>query len=326
MDGKRNREPFRLSLGLVVLTIAAYWGVWANGFVNWDDQQYVYENPHVISGLSWTNFVWAWTTSACSNWHPLTWLSLMLDASLFGRGPAGFHVTNLALHVANVVLLFSVLRQFTEEVRISACAAAMFAVHPGHVESVAWISERKDVLCFFFGLLALRAYGQFAEKLKLRFYFGSLTAFAASLLAKPMLVTFPFLLILLDHWPLKRLLYVGESDSTILPPNGSTTAVSTIGSLDNRRFPRLLAEKLPFFLLSALSCLITYQVQQAGGAVESHLALQFRLANAVIAYGNYVSCVLIPADFSVFYPHARTSISWLPLVGSLSGLALISRP
>jgi hypothetical protein len=168
VDGARNRESIWLAVGLACLTIAAYWGVWSNGFVNWDDQQYVYENSQVSSGLSAANIVWAWTTGACSNWHPLTWLSLMLDATLLGRGPTGFHTINLVLHVANVLLLFSVLRQFTGELRLSACVAGLFAVHPTHVESVAWISERKDVLCFFFGLLSLRAYGDFVQRQRQR--------------------------------------------------------------------------------------------------------------------------------------------------------------
>ncbi len=299
---------------LAAVTVAAYWGVWTCGFVNFDDQVYVFENPHVTTGLSLANLQWALTTGEGANWHPLTWLSLMLDASLFGPGPRGFHAVNLGWHVANVLLLFGVLRQFTGAMWRSACVAGLFAIHPVHVESVAWISERKDVLSVFFGLLALSAYGAFVRTGCRRWYVGSILSFGSSLLAKPMLVTLPCLLLLLDVWPLGRL-----KGST--PPSSEESIERSITQLSAGR---LILEKLPFALLTIISCIVTFQVQRAGGALNTDVALGDRLANAVLAYGWYLKMLFLPTDLAVFYPHPKAQLSWSAIAVSAAVLTTIT--
>lgn len=299
---------------LAAVTVAAYWGVWRCGFVNFDDQTYVFENPRVTAGLSLANVQWALTTGECANWHPLTWLSLMLDASLFGPGPRGFHAVNLGWHVMNVVLLFGVLRQFTGKMWRSACVAGLFAIHPVHVESVAWISERKDVLSVFFGLLALGAYGAFARTGRRRWYVGSIVSFGLSLMAKPMLVTLPCLLLLLDVWPLGRL-----KGST--PPSSEENPERPINQFGAAR---LIVEKLPFVLLTITSCVVTFQVQRAGGALNTDVALGDRLANAVLAYGWYLKMLFLPTDLAVFYPHPKTQLSWSAIAVSAAVLTIMT--
>ena len=311
-----ERAPLTVGFGLILaaFTVAAYWGVWTCGFVNFDDQIYVYENPHVTTGLSLANVQWALTTGECANWHPLTWLSLMLDATLFGPGPLGFHASNLGWHVANVLLLFCVLKQFTRQVWRSACVAALFAVHPVHVESVAWISERKDVLSMFFGLLALGAYGAFVRTGRVRWYVGSIVSFGCSLMAKPMLVTLPCLLLLLDVWPLGRL----KGSAQRAPDESTERPISQFGTL------RLIVEKLPFVVLTVISCVVTLQVQRAGGALGLHVALSDRLANAVLAYGWYLKMLFVPKDLSVFYPHPTVQLSWSVVAASAAGLTVMT--
>ena len=250
-----RRAP--VCLVLAVITLVVFWPVTNCDFVNFDDNDYVFANPQVQGGLTPGGVVWAFTTQQTGNWHPLTWLSLMLDADLF-RGmfensATGPHLINLLLHVANTVLLFLVLRELTSAHWRSAFVAALFALHPLHVESVAWISERKDVLSTFFWLLALLTYGRYAGALKARtprarvFYQGALLCFTLGLMSKPMLVTLPFVLLLLDYWPLKR-----------FPDFRFDAAI----------FLRLVQEKVPFFILSAISCVITISVQQHSGALR----------------------------------------------------------
>src|SRR5262245_13417343 len=193
-----------VSLLLVLLTLAAFWGVWQNDFVAFDDEEYVTKNPEVQAGLTWHGLWWALTTFHAANWHPLTWLSLQLDAQLFGLDPAGYHLTNLLWHAGSAVLLFLALARLTGATARSAVVAAFFAVHPLRVESVAWVAERKDVLCGFFGMLTLLAYAWYVERPGKTRYLLTLLAFALGLLAKPMLVTLPCVLILLDFWPLGR--------------------------------------------------------------------------------------------------------------------------
>ncbi len=310
----RDQPTVWIALILAAFTVTAYWGVWTCGFVNFDDQIYVYENPRVTTGLSLANIQWALTTGECANWHPLTWLSLMLDATLFGPGPMGFHASNLGWHVVNVLLLFGVLKQFTGQVWRSACVAALFAVHPVHVESVAWISERKDVLSMFFGLLALGTYGAFVRTDRVRWYVGSIVSLGCSLMAKPMLVTLPCLLLLLDVWPLGRLKGVAQQSS-----EGSTEQPTAQFSAS-----RLILEKLPFVVLTIISCVVTLQVQRAGGALSLHLTLSDRLANAVLAYGWYLKMLFVPKDLSVFYPHPTSQLSWSAVAASAAVLTVIT--
>jgi protein O-mannosyl-transferase len=289
-----RKQAFLLCLLLALVTAAVYWPVARHGFINFDDPDYVSGNPRVQVGLTWESVQWAFTTGFSSNWHPLTWLSHMLDCQLYGLTPGGHHLTNLLFHIANSLLLFGLFQRMTGALWRSALVAALFALHPLHVESVAWVSERKDVLSTFFGLLCLWAYVKYAEAQTLRprfWYFVALLLFALGLMSKPMLVTLPCLLLLLDYWPLRR---------PSLPPL------------------RLLLEKVPFFALSALSCVVTFLVQQASGAVTPLAKSPFdlRLANAFIAYALYLGKTLWPSKLAVFYPYSRWSLDSWPVVAA----------
>ncbi len=288
-------RPGLLALGLVLVTLIVFLRAVEGGFVDYDDADYVTANAQVQAGLTWAGVRWAFTTGHASNWHPLTWLSHMLDAQLYGLTPAGHHLTSVAFHAVNAGLVFLVLWNLTGAAGRSLTAAALFALHPLRVESVAWISERKDVLSLFFGLLALLAYARFAAaRSKVNTasaapdrwrgwgaYGLALLCFALSLLSKPMWVTLPFLLLLLDYWPLRR------------------------GGASVRVWGRLVMEKLPFFALTVASSLVTFWVQQRGGAVASvtGLPLRARLENAGVAYGRYLLKALWPADLAPLYPH-----------------------
>ena len=271
---------------LFVLAVLPYLQTLDYEFVNFDDGAYVSENPLVHQGLTWSNVVWAWTTMSAGNWHPLTWLSHMLDCQLFGVRPGWHHLVNALLHGANTALLFVVLRAMTGAVWRSALVAALFAMHPLHVESVAWISERKDLLSTFFGLVAMWAYVRYAGKPSLGRYGWVVCFFGLSLLSKPMLVTLPFVLLLLDVWPLKRFWIERHP-----PPR-------------NPKFWRLFVEKLPLLAMSASSSIVTFKAQHAAGAVApiDILPLSRRLANAIVAYVGYLSKTFWPVDLAVFYP------------------------
>ncbi|HEV2437716.1 MAG TPA: tetratricopeptide repeat protein [Verrucomicrobiae bacterium] len=281
-----NRAPWRRLIGLtlIALTLALYWPVTNHGFINFDDDQYVTGNFHVKAGLSWSGIVWAFQSGYADNWHPLTWISHMLDCQLYGLNPAGHHLTNLLLHIANTVLLFLFLSRTTGTTWRSGFVAALFACHPLHVESVAWVAERKDVLSTFFWLLTLLAYANYAKKPGAATYLLTLSMFVLGLMCKPMVVTLPFVLLLLDFWPLNR-----------FSPDAPRPAKS-IG--------RLVFEKAPFLLLSLASSTVTFLVQRAGGAVSSldSVPLPFRIANTAISYLRYVSKTFLPVDLAVFYP------------------------
>jgi protein O-mannosyl-transferase len=293
-----------LALALVAITLAAWSPVLQNDFVNYDDPVYVTENPHVQGGLTWAGAAWAFRTGEGANWHPLTWLSHMLDCQLWDLRPAGHHLTSLLFHAANTLLLFLLLKRLTGSDWRSALVAALFAWHPLHVESVAWVAERKDVLSTFFGLLALGAYARYVQcgdlkspisNLRSPWYAAALFLFALSLMSKPMLVTLPFLLLLLDYWPLARWQLVQGSKFPAAPA-------------------RLLLEKLPFLALSAASCVVTFLVQQHGRAVvpAEALPLKARLLNGLLAYGGYVDKACWPVRLAVFYPYHR--LSWGPVL------------
>jgi len=270
------------------------------GFVNYDDDQYFYSNSHVKAGLTWHGVIWAFQTEYASNWHPLTWLSLMLDAQLFGAGAAGPHLTNVLLHAINAVLLFFLLKRLTDVRWGSAWVAAVFAIHPLHVESVAWVSERKDVLSGLFFMLTLLMYTQYVEGIRTRkaktFYGLTLLFFVLGLMSKPMLVTLPFVLLLLDWWPLKRLSH-------------------SILSFRNQIL-RLALEKLPFFLLSAASCVVTVFAQRE--AVRSMVALPLaaRFGNASISCVIYLVQMVWPENLTVFYPYRLGLPGWQALGAS----------
>ena len=358
-----NKRPviFAVCSLLTLVTLACYWPVTTHKFVDLDDARYICDNPHVKAGLTWSGVVWAFRSGYASNWHPLTWISHMGDCQLYGLNPAGHHLTNLCFHIANSLLLFLLLQRMTGSLWRSGCVAALFAWHPLHVESVAWASERKDVLSTFFFLLTLWAYSRYAEKSEegrknaeckmlnaasgdtqhaardsqhaLRYYVLCLSFFALGLMSKPMLVTLPFVLLLLDLWPLQRLRFhtlqssrfkVQGSKFGVSPP-APTPEPSTLWPL--------VREKLPFFALAFAASLVTYLVQQTGGAVSSLdiLPLQSRVANALVAYVRYLSHSLWPAQLAVLYPYSRllpvgmVIASGLLLVGVSSWFVLRAR-
>ncbi len=289
-----------IGLALMVLTLAVYWPIQHAGFLVYDDPTYVTDNLHVQRGLTSEGLAWAFALSQHSNWHPLTWLSLMLDASWFGLDPGAFHRTNLILHVANVLLLFGVLRRLTGTRWRSALVAALFAWHPLHVESVAWVTERKDVLSTFFGLLTLGAYLRHVQRAGARFYWLALLCFALSLMAKSMLVTLPCVLLLLDYWPLNRMRF---GSLNAVAKTGEAAPVESPGRRLN--FGGLIREKLPFFALALLASGATFTAQTAGGSIASAegLPLPLRVANSLIAYTTYLRKMVWPNDLAVFYPH-----------------------
>jgi tetratricopeptide (TPR) repeat protein len=298
--GPRPRAAARAAIcaALVVVTLAAFRGVLSGGFLNYDDNLYVTENAHVRQGLDGGSLAWAFTTTECANWHPLTWLSHMLDVRLFGLDAGKHHLTSLLLHAANAVALFLLLVRMTGALWRSALAACLFAVHPLHVESVAWIAERKDVLSTLFWLLTLAAWLSYLESKTFVRYVLVLGLYALALMAKPMPVTLPFTLLLLDTWPLGRL---------TLPLRGSYGALAG-----------LLREKAPLFAMAAASCIATFVAQRSGGAVKSLQDFTFaeRLGNAVVAYVSYLGKAVWPTALAIFYPHRHVGLLTWAVAGS----------
>jgi len=293
---------------LVAAAAAVFWQVLGHGFVYHDDDVYVYENPHVQAGLTGESITWAFTTGWGANWHPLTWLSHMLDCQLHGVNPGAHHVTNLLFHVANTVLLFVLLRRMTADSWRSAFVAALFALHPLHVESVAWVAERKDVLSTLFWLLTMLAYVRYAEKPGLRRYVPVAVLFALGLMAKPMLVTLPFVLLLLDYWPLGRVERELQGAGTKL-----------------RACWRLVREKLPLLVIATASSIVTFLVQRGGGALES-LGLSFRVRamSAMVSYVAYIGKMLWPQRLAAIYPHPGDSIPVWQVAGAVLLLVCVS--
>ena len=288
-----------LAVGLSAFVIFTYYPVLYNDFIFYDDPGYVAENPYVQAGLTWEGFKWAWTSTAGGNWNPLTWLSHMLDGQLFGLKPWGHHLTNLLLHAVNTALVFLVLQAMTGSVWRSFFVAAMFGLHPVHVESVAWVSERKGVLCTTFSLLSLWCYSRYARREPeppgrgaeagsrpllphvpgMTYYWLAVLCFALGLMSKPMLVTMPFVLLLLDYWPLNR--------------------------FRNHTDLKLVVEKIPFLLLSIAMCVITIPAQQMAGGVRTiaTFPLTVRLENALVSYCRYLGKFFWPTNLPFFYPH-----------------------
>jgi protein O-mannosyl-transferase len=308
-----------LSLALFAGTLLFYRPVQGYGFVNFDDPEYVTKNVPVQNGLSWRNLRWAFTTTQASNWHPLTWLSHMADDQLYGLNPAGHHFTSVLLHGLNVVLLFLVLQAATGYLGRSSFVAAVFAVHPLNVQSVAWISERKNVLSTTFLLLTLLAYGWYALRPGLRRYLAVAAAFVLGLMAKPMLVTLPLALLLLDYWPLFRLGRPRPSDA-----HGPGLGASALTNRIPRASPRLLlGEKLPLLVISFMSSWITYRVQRVESMdLIAIIPWRMRIPNALYSYGWYLLKTLWPTQLCIFYPHPFNTLSWLP-VGTAT-LALVA--
>ncbi|MES0337420.1 MAG: tetratricopeptide repeat protein [Candidatus Magnetobacterium sp. LHC-1] len=305
---KDDTKPIVLTL--LLLTLVVYYRVGFNDFINCDDPQYVTDNPMVNTGLSVDGVLWAFRSTFFVNWHPLTWLSHMLDVSVFRLNPGGHHLTNLIIHMINTVLVFYVLLRMTAKRWQSAFVAAMFAVHPLTVESVAWVSERKNVLCTMFWLLTMLSYHNYARQddapsagIRLRKYLLVMLLFALALMAKPMAVTLPFVLILMDVWPLKRFTY-----------------------------PRI-AEKIPLFVLSGVSSMITYVVQREAHAVQplSMLPLANRIFTATVNYVQYLYMMINPTKLAIFYPYPYDMPLWKPsaafvLLLAITIYALVSGP
>jgi Flp pilus assembly protein TadD len=310
---------------LVLSVAAAYWPVTGCVFTDYDEPQYVFKNPQVLHGLTWPGVVWAFGHFHSGNWHPLTWLSHMLDVQLFGLRPGWHHATNLVCHAANTVLLFLWLRRLTSFVWRSAVVAALFGLHPLHVESVAWVAERKDVLSTFFLLLSLMAYTRYVQSVTSGkwqvtsgkpvvpspvtrhpslYYVLTLVSFALGLMSKPMVVTLPFVLLLLDWWPLGRVSSFKFQVSSFLP---------------------LLLEKIPFFALSAGSCVVTFLAQQSSKAVAPFALVPVgdRLANTFTAYAGYLGKMLWPEPLAACYPlNLPVDMDWAILAAG--GLLLVS--
>jgi Flp pilus assembly protein TadD len=320
-------RPRLIALLLALVTLVVFLPVARNDFVNFDDDEYVYDNPMVENGLTLAGIKWAFTTGHASNWHPLTWISHMLDCELFGLNAGAQHMVNVLFHAANAALLFMLLLRLTQRLWPSAMVAALFAWHPLHVESVAWIAERKDVLSTFFALLALSSYARYAQKKspagdrssKKRSalptsderkptpdYFLALIFFTLGLMAKPMLVTLPFVMLLLDFWPLNRM------RNNHWPTNWPTMV------------RQLILEKWPFFVMAAASCVVTFLVQQQGHAVLTleQMPIGFRLENAPVAVVGYLLKLFWPVNLAIVYP--LNPVSTLALAASILTLVFVS--
>lgn len=281
-----------LSLLLAIGVLATYYPVHWQPFADYDDPDYVTDNLHVKAGLHWETVKWAMNSRDAANWHPLTWLSHTLDWQLFGDDPAGPHDVNVAFHLANALLLFWVLYRATGFVGRSWIVAALFAVHPINVESVAWIAERKNLLSMFFFLLALGAYRWYAQKPKDTRYLLVAALFALGLMSKPQVITLPFVLLLWDYWPLQRLSFGSAA---------STPQAAAPDAIPKRRLPALLWEKVPLFALCVMSAVLTVRAQSSGGAT-SGFARGLRLENATVSYARYIGKACWPSSLALFYP------------------------
>ena len=298
-----------ICLTLALATLISYSQVLNHDFIDFDDDMYVTRNENVQKGLTWQNIKWAFTTNQAYNWHPLTWLSHMLDCQLFGLKPAGHHFTSVLFHIANTLLLFLVFKSMTGNLWRSAFVAALFALHPLHVESVAWIAERKDVLSTLFWLLTMAAYVRYVRKPGPKWYLLTILAFAMGLMAKPMLVTLPFILLLLDYWPLARFQF-GQN----------------IKDTEWKILYRLFVEKIPLFIITIITSVITFIVPKGSGAVPGlkELSLMPRLTNALISYVKYIEKMFWPSRLAVFYPRAVDAIPTWQILAALLLLLIIS--
>ena len=294
-----KRADLVILLGLAVMTLGIYAQVIGHQFITLDDPTYIRENPNVNRGVTLAGLAWAFTTFHAANWHPLTWISHMIDCQLFGTNAGRHLLVNTLIHAANTLLIFYFLLRTTHARWPSALVAALFALHPLHVESVAWASERKDTLSTFFGLLSLIAYVRYTEARSISRYAWVAITLALGLLAKPMLVTLPFLMLLLDYWPLRRLQRLDGSDQLSV-------------------LRKIVVEKLPLFALVAVSMIITLLAQSHGGAVRTFAAapVGFRLSNALVSYVKYLLLTFWPNNLAVYYPLAPTGIPTWQVIGA----------
>lgn len=304
----KNSSIIVLCVLLAILVAGVYLRTGSHQFVNLDDQSYVSQNPHIASGLNSTTIAWAFSSVYSSNWHPVTWLSHMVDVQLYGMNPRGHHLTNVIIHTISSLLLLLFLVRHTGSLWRSSFVATLFAIHPLHVESVAWVSERKDLLCGFFWFLTLLAYGEFTVSRRRLFYVASLAFFVLGLMSKPMIVTLPVIMLLMDVWPLDR--FRREIDA-------------------QRRMPvrilTLIQEKIPFLAGSLMSCAITIYAQQKEGSLAYSYELPFwmRFKNAVISYVQYIGKTFWPHDLAVYYPYPASIPAW-QFISSLTVLLLVS--
>ena len=295
---------------LSALVLAVYWKVQYHEFINYDDGRYITENKHVKSGLSKENFIWAFTHSHSSNWHPITWLSHMLDAHFYGLNPNGHHLTSLGLHIANSLLLFLVLCRMTGEVWKSCFVASLFAFHPINIESVAWVSERKSVLSTFFWLITTWAYINYVQKKNFIRYSIVFLFFILGLMSKPMLVTLPFVFLLLDYWPLNRFK---------IPPANKPPSAKEVNQIKSSLLS-LFIEKIPFLVLVVGSSTITLIAQKSWGSIVSleTAPLTSRISNALVSYLKYLEKMVWPNNFSIFYPYPTDGfVLWKVLMSVL---------
>ena len=295
---KQNAELIVFSV-LILLVLVIYAQTVGFAFINLDDNLYVFDNPTIQKGLNWDNVKWAFSDFRIANWHPLTMLSHALDVQIFGLNPGGHHATNIVFHLINSILAFVIFRKMTGSFWKSTIVAAFFAIHPAHIESVAWVSERKDVLSTMFWLLTMFAYFRWTEEgssLKSPYYYAAILLFALGLMSKPMLVTLPFVLLLCDFWALERW-KISDLKCTFL----------------------VFAEKIPFFILSAVSSYLTILAQRSLGAVESldYLPLGTRFINALVAYAKYIAMLFYPANLAVWYPYDRDFPVWQIMISAV---------
>src|ERR1022692_2003968 len=306
-----ERRTWVLGLLLAAATLALYYPVHHHPFVNYDDSIYVTENPHVQSGLDWDTVKWAFTTYDAGNWHPLTWLSHTLDCQLFELNPAGHHDINLLLHVLNVLLLFWVLQQATGFAGRSFMVAALFALHPINVQTVAWVAERKNLLSMLFFLLALGAYRWYVRGPRVGRYAVVALLFALGLMAKPQVITLPCVLLLWDYWPLGRMFA-----STPEPLSGGVSPITP-----SKSFYLLVEERFPLFAIAGVNAFITMQAQGRGGA-RNYFPRLIRLENAIVSYAQYVKKMLWPSRLALFYPHPDSFKTWAVLAAIVLLLAI----
>lgn len=312
---------------LVASTLVVYQPIKDNDFINFDDDMYVTDNSQVQNGLSWHNVIWAFKSFEASNYHPVTWLSHMLDCQLYGLNSTGHHFMSLSFHLINVALLFLVLQSMTGAVWRSAFVASLFALHPINVESVAWIAERKNVLSTMFWLLTMWSYVYFARRRSLTRYFLVITCFLLGILAKPMLVTLPFVLLLLDYWPLNRF------HQTTYPLSVDTGTDSFEEKKPNKSFTNtllpLVVEKIPLFIISIGISILTVVAQRDSGAIKStaQVDVKGRILNTAVSYIDYIYLMFWPKELSIFYPHPGSDIPYKKIILAfvlLMGISLIA--
>jgi protein O-mannosyl-transferase len=294
---------------LTCCIMAVYWQVRTFSYINYDSPEYVFANNHVQSGLTLENIRWALTTTYFSNWHPLTWISHMLDFQVYGLNAGQHKLTNVLFHIVNTLLLFLILKRMTGDIVPSALVAGLFALHPLHIQSVAWIAERKDVLSAFFFFLSILLYLRYLELKSISRYCLILLTYILGLMAKPMIVTFPLIVILLDFWPLGRFSF-GMNPSKKIP---------SISLSKGESLKALLMEKIPFFILTIISSIITIHAQEAGGSVASLVQLPVleRISNAAISYLLYLYKTVWPVDLSIIYPYPDSQPLWLIIIACL---------